>query len=173
MKVDFYGGVAEALVGIVFLDDSLGTVDDVLRNLVASHELEALLQVFYLALLGTDVVHLADTGLRAELDFEPRLVAGYLFELDTGLREKSLLHKSLHGVGDVVAGDGYAVANVEAGISEYEEIVVVRRTLYRDAGNLIHLRHGRIEHLRIIYGVGRSLRRSLGCGGVKDDYVCQ
>ncbi len=160
VQVYFHVCISETFVGIVFLDDSLGAVHDILGNLVTTHELETLLQVFNLTFLCADIVHLTYTGLCAELDFQPGLVAGHLFELDTRLSKESLLHESLHGVCDVIARNGHTVADVDTGISENEIIVVVRRSFNGYAGNLIYLRHGGVEHLRIIYCIGRGLSRS-------------
>ena len=78
--LNLHGSVAEAFLIVVFLDDLLRAVDDVGRDVVALHELEALVEVFYLPFSGAVVVYLADTRLLAQMDRQPCLVAGGLVD---------------------------------------------------------------------------------------------
>ena len=84
--------VAKAFVLVVFLYDIFDAVNDILGNLVALDELQALLQVFDFALLGTGIFDIGYTGLCAENDFEPSLVAYGLLELDSCLGKEGLAH---------------------------------------------------------------------------------
>ena len=62
VQVDADVGISEAFLRVVLFNDLLGAVYDVLRNLVAFHELEAFLDVVAFAFFHAEIVYLGDSG---------------------------------------------------------------------------------------------------------------
>ena len=92
LKPNLHGSVAETLVSEIFLGDLGGTVDDVLGNLVALHELETLLKLLTFALFHSAILYFRDTGLSAEIDDKPDFVACDFLGENLSLGEKPLAH---------------------------------------------------------------------------------
>ncbi len=158
---DFHVGVAVAFLFVVLADYGLGAVDDVLRYLVAFHELQLLLYVVAVGFFHAEVVDFGDARLGAQSEFYPCFVAGRLQHLYLHLREQAVAHEALHGVGEVVAGDGHAVARLESGVAEHCGVVVVRCSADGDACYFIDTRERAVDDGRVEYRVGNLL---CGCG---------
>ncbi len=118
-------GVAETFVRVVFFDDKFCTVNDILCDFVAFHQLQAFLNIVAFAFFQAVVVDFRDTGLSTEFDLDPSLVAIGFDQFDTCLCKKSLMHKPLDGIGDFIAGDFHSVAHFQARVTDDEEIVIV------------------------------------------------
>ncbi len=157
LEGDFHIGFAESLLRVVLLDDIGGAVHDILRDLVALHELQALLDVVALPFFHAVVVHIGDARLRTHVDHEPHLVAGYLVDKHLCLGEKSLAHQSLHGSGDLIARQLHLVALFEARVAYHYVVFVVVGTGDTDVGHFVDRRHAGVHHRRIVYGVGAFL----------------
>ena len=107
-------GLAETFLIEIFLDNHFGTVHDILRNLIALHEVKTLLKVFALTFLHSGVNYLGNTRLSAQIEQKPNLVAGDFLDDKLSLGKQALTHQALHGGCHVVAGDLDLVALLEA-----------------------------------------------------------
>ena len=110
--VDCY--VAEALLLEKCSDDIFCSVDDVLGNLVARHQAEALFQFLFFTLFATSVVDFRDTRLLAQVEHEPRFVAVDFFNANLNFREQSLAPEAFGRIGDVIARNFHHVTDRQA-----------------------------------------------------------
>lgn len=154
-------GISEAFVGEVFTCNAFDAVDDILRDLVALHQLQHLLEVFAFAFFHSDVVDFGNTGLCTQFQFEPCLVTAGFEHLDAGLCKKALSHKSFDGVAEVVSGNFESVTGFDACISENYKVVIRRCSGDFDVGDFVGARHGAEHHRRVVYGVS-TIGRGLG-----------
>ena len=95
MKHDVDLGVAEAFFLVVGLDDHDGTVDDVLRHLIALIQLQTLLKIVFLAFFHALVIYARYLRLFSQAQSEPRLIAGCLVDSDLHFAEQSLTPQAL------------------------------------------------------------------------------
>ena len=96
------GGLAEALVSIVFLDQQFDAVGDIGRHLAARLETQALDDVLLLTALHAIIVHLRDTRLLAQVKHQPSLILIDLLNKDLYLREQALTPEALGGSLEVI-----------------------------------------------------------------------
>ena len=162
--LNLHGSVAEAFLIVVFLDDLLRAVDDVGRDVVALHELEALVEVFYLPFSGAMVVYLADARLLAQMNRQPCLVAGSLVDGYRHFREEGLAPEAACGSVDLGAGDCDAFADFQGRVAQNEIVVVVRSTFDIDSGDLVGTRQPAEIHYGVCQSVGGGLGRRAGRG---------
>ena len=154
VQCDFDFGVTEAFVGEVFASDAFDTVDDVLCDLVAFHQLQRFLEVFAFAFFHSDVVDFGNTGLGAQFQFEPCFVAVSFEDFDASLSEEALSHESFDGVTEFVAGDFEAVADFETCVSEDDEVFVCGSSGDLDICDFVCARHSAEHHCGVVNGVG-------------------
>ena len=147
------GGLVEALVGKILLNDNFNTVGNVRCHLVAWGETQTLNHVLLLATLHAQVVHLRDTGLLLKVEFEPSLVAIHLFHLDLHLGEQALTPEALSGVLDVFARNFHALTNRKPRIADDNVIFIVVGTSHFNSCNLIFRVMTGEYHFRIVDGV--------------------
>ena len=158
LKIYLDIGVAETFFLKILLDNGCGAVHDVLRDLIALHEVQTLLQVLTLTLFHAVVFHLRDAGLSAEIDKQPHFVAGHLLHDYLSLGKEALTHKALHCRGDIVTGNLDTVAFLQSRISYHDIILIIVGTGHPDVGNLIGRRKRRIDNGGIIDCVDTLLR---------------
>ena len=120
-----YFHVVESFLLEVCRYDFFRAVDDVLRNLVAYHQVQTFLNVFPLAFFHSVVVDLRYARLLAQVEQQPRLVTANLFYADLNLREQSLSPESFCRIGYVLARNLDYVAYGQTGISYYDIVFIV------------------------------------------------
>ena len=150
---DFTRGLAETLVGIVFLYNELDAVGDVGRHLATGLETQALHDLFLLTALHAVVVHLGHAGLLAQVKHQPGLVLVNLFNKNLNLGEQSLAPKTLGSRLDIVTGYVDALAQSQSRIADDDVLVIVLHALDADARNLILRGCSRENDLGVIDGV--------------------
>ena len=145
--------LAEALAGVIFLDEELDAVGDVGGHLAARLETQTLNDVFLLATLHAVVVHLRHTGLLTQVEYQPRLVVVDFLYLNLDLGEQALTPETLGGTLDVLAGDIHLLTDSKSRIADDDVRVIVVHTLDADAGNLISRWRAGKHDLGIIDGI--------------------
>ena len=150
---DVYLGILEALLLEMFLDDGGGTVDNVGGNLVTLHQPQTHLQIFALALLEAVVIDLRDTRLLLELNFDPRLVAIGLGQLDDHVGEEALPPEFLGSIGNGVTGNLDYLSHLEPRVTDEHIVLVVGCTGHGNTGNFVFLRNSRVDNFGVVYRV--------------------
>ena len=143
-------GIGETLVVVIFLDNLLGAIGDVLGELVSLHEAETQLDVLFFPFFHAIVADFADARLLAQADFEPRFFAANFLHLDLHLGEKPLAPESFGGISDVAAGDFDFFAHRQTGISDNNIVFVVVCAGNFNACDFIGLGHTGIDDIGIV-----------------------
>ncbi len=112
------------------------------------------------------VAHLGNAGLLAEIDHQPRLVAGNFVNGYLHIAEKALTPQTFGGVADIIAGHLDYIAYLEAGIAYHYIVLIVVGAVHLYVGYFVCARKSRISYLGIVHSVYGSLhlRRSAESG---------
>ena len=111
---DFSLGILETFIIEIALDDNLGTVHHVRRNLNTLHDTDFLFQVLLLALSHTIDVDFRHTRSRSENDFQVETVVLNLFSFDADRRKESMLPIALHSSGNFITRKCHLFSNGES-----------------------------------------------------------
>ena len=111
---DFSLGILETFIIEIALDDNLGTVHHVRRNLNTLHDTDFLFQVLLLTLSHTVDVDFRHTRSRSENDFQVETVVLNLFGFDADRRKESMLPIALHSSGNFITRKCHLFSNGES-----------------------------------------------------------
>ena len=154
--------VAETLVGVVFLDDAFGAVDDVLRDLVAFHQLESFFEVLLLTFFHPVVVDFGDSRLLTQVECQISLVPDHFVDRDLHFREKALTPEAFGRIGDFSTWNGDEISDFEPGVANDDIVFIIVGTLDLDVCDLVGFRQAGEKDVGVIDRIRRRLGAYVG-----------
>ena len=137
----------------MFFDNRRGTIHYIGSYLVSLDQPQAHFQIFPLTFLNPVVIYFRNTRLLFQLYFEPCLIAISLRPLNHDIGKQTLPPKFFGSLGNGITGYFDNLSYFQPRVTYQYIILIIGSPGNRDTGNLIFLRNGRINDLRIIYRI--------------------
>ena len=154
----FHLRILEALLVVVALYQSGGTVYGVWCHLSALDHADARLQLITFRLLGTHEPYLRSTRTQLQVDGKPHAVCRHLVFLYAHIREESMPPVALSCICDVIARDGHCLSYGQARDAQYDVVFIRISSFDPDASDGILLRLCIIKNHRCLPTVWLSRR---------------